>query len=161
MFFREAVTIVENPHFSKWDMRFIQMAEEVAKWSKDPRKKVGCVLVLGKRDISKGYNGFPEGLSDDFSRLTNPNFKDRVIIHAEVNAIVNAGKFGVATEGATAYVSYHPCTRCASTLIQAGIKKVICPPPKLSDEKWREDFQLASDILVEANVLTLYYELKA
>lgn len=148
-----------NPHLNKWDIRFIQRAEEVALWSKDPNKKVGCVLVLGKRSIAEGYNGFPEGLSDDLSRLKNAFFKDRVIIHAEKNAVINAGKFGVATEGATAYVNYHPCARCASVLIQAGIRKIVCPSPELASPKWKEDFKLSSDILVEANVLTLYYHL--
>lgn len=146
-----------NPHLTKWDLRFIQRAEEVSTWSKDPNKKVGCVLVLGKRSIAEGYNGFPEGLSDDLYRLRDPFFKDRVIIHAEKNAVINAGKFGVATEGATAYVTYHPCAQCASVLIQAGIRKIICPSPKLSSPKWKEDFEISSNILVEARVLTLYY----
>lgn len=150
---------MENTHsfLSKWDWRFIGRAEEIATWSKDPNKKVGCVLALGKRSIAEGYNGFPEGLSDDLSRLRNPSFKDRVILHAEKNAVINAGKFGVATEGATAYVTYHPCASCASVLIQAGIRRIVCPKPENSSEKWREDFQLSSDILVEAGVLTLYY----
>jgi dCMP deaminase len=146
-----------NPHLTKWDLRFIDRAEQISTWSKDPKKQVGCVLSLGKRVISEGYNGFPEGLSDNLSRLKSPSFKDRVILHAEANAIINAGKFGVATEGATAYVTYHPCARCASILIQAGIKKIICPSPHLAASKWKEDFDISSDILVEAGVLTLYY----
>lgn len=146
-----------NAHLTKWDWRFIHRAEAIALWSKDPNKKVGCVLALGKRSIAEGYNGFPEGLSDDLSRLKNPFFKDRVILHAEKNAVINAGKFGVATEGATAYVNYHPCASCASVLIQAGIKKVVCPSPGEASEKWKEDFKLSSDILVEAGLLTIYY----
>lgn len=162
-FSREAVTIADFPqgegnvHLTKWDWRFIQRAEAIALWSKDPNKKVGCVLALGKRSIAEGYNGFPEGLSDDLSRLKNQFFKDRVILHAEKNAVINAGKFGVATEGATAYVNYHPCASCASVLIQAGIKKIVCPSPSEASDKWKEDFKLSSDILVEAGLLTIYY----
>lgn len=148
----------KNPFLTKWDWRFIKLAEEVKTWSKDPRKQVGCVLAVGKRDISRGYNGFPEGLSDDLSRLNDPFFKGRVIIHAEVNAILNAAKFGVQTSGSTAYVTYHPCALCASQLIQAGVVKVVCPSPKLASEKWAKDFNLASQILLEAGLLTLYYE---
>lgn len=146
-----------NPHLTKWDLRFIERAEGIAQWSKDPNRQVGCVLVVGKRSIAEGYNGFPEGLSDSLSRLKDPFFKDKVILHAEKNAVINAGKFGVATEGATAYVNYHPCASCASVLIQAGIKRVICPPPSEASEKWVRDFKLSSDILVEAGVSTLYY----
>lgn len=149
----------KNPYLSKWDWRFIGIAEEVKTWSKDPRKQVGCVLAQGKRDISKGYNGFPESLSDDISKLTDPFYKGKVIIHAEVNAILNAAKFGVPTSGSTAYVTYHPCAPCASQLIQAGVMKVVCPSPHLADSKWVRDFELASQIMYEAGVLVLYYEL--
>lgn len=159
---QEAVTIANshsagNPHLTKWDLRFIERAESIAMWSKDPNKKVGCVLVREKRSVAEGYNGFPENLSDSLYRLKDPFFKDRVILHAEKNAVINAGKFGVATEGATAYVNYHPCASCASVLIQAGIRKIVCPPPSEASEKWKRDFKLSSDILVEAGVLTLYY----
>lgn len=164
--FLEAVTIAEseylgNPFLNKWDSRFVRRAEEISTWSKDPNKKVGCVLALGKRSISEGYNGFPKGLSDDLYRLTDPVFKGKVIIHAEVNAILNAARFGIPTEGCTAYVTYHPCASCASQLIEAGVEKIVCPSPKLASEKWLKDFQLASDILVEAKVKTLYYNLKS
>lgn len=147
-----------NQFLSKWDWRFIKLAEEVESWSKDPNRKVGCVLARDKRDVSKGYNGFPCGLSDDLSRLENPSYKGKVIIHAETNAVINAAKFGISTEGCTAYVTYHPCARCASVLIEAGIKKIVCPNPSLSSPKWADDFKLSSDILYESGVLTLYYK---
>ena len=147
----------KNPFLTKWDMRFIKLAEEVRTWSKDPKRQVGCVLAIDKRDVSRGYNGFPEGLSDDLSRLKDPFFKGKVIIHAEVNAILNAAKFGVKTAGSTAYVTYHPCAPCASQLIQAGVVKLVCPSPKQASDKWAMDFSLASDILFEAGVLVLYY----
>lgn len=147
-----------NPFLNKWDYRWIRIAEEVKTWSKDPNKKVGCVLVKGKRDIAKGYNGFPEKLSDDLSRLKDPGFKDKVIIHAEKNAIYHALDFGVSVRGCSAYVTFHPCARCASMLIEVGIKKIVCPSPRDSPDKWKRDFALSSDILYEAGVLVLYYD---
>jgi deoxycytidylate deaminase len=33
----------------------------VAKKSKDPRTKIGAVLVRDRRDLISGYNGIPEG----------------------------------------------------------------------------------------------------
>ena len=47
---------------SKWDVRFLKLAHEVASWSKDPSTKVGCVLVKGKKVVSLGYNGLPMGV---------------------------------------------------------------------------------------------------
>ncbi len=56
---------------SKWDTRFMRIAKnEVATWSKDPRKKVGCVIVSSDmREMSTGYNGFPQGIKDTEQRL--------------------------------------------------------------------------------------------
>jgi dCMP deaminase len=156
--FSENTPSSNNPFLSKWDFRWIKMAEEVKTWSKDPRKKVGCVLVKGKRDIAKGYNGLPEKLSDDLSRLKNPEFKDKVIIHAEKNAIYHALDFGIPVRGCTAYITYHPCARCASMLIEVGISKIVCPSPKLAPPKWEQDFSLSSNILYEAGILVLYYD---
>jgi dCMP deaminase len=159
----EAVTLGEspawvNPHLDKWDFRFIRLAEEVASWSKDPKRKVGCVISHGKRDVAKGYNGFPHSLSDDLNRLRSPAYKDKVIIHAELNAIVNASKFGVSLENATAYVTLHPCTRCSSLLVQSGIVKIVCPPPLVPESsKWYDDFKMSSDLLFEAGLTVLYY----
>ena len=48
---------------TKWDERFSRIAYEVATWSKDPGTKVGAVLVLDRRIIATGYNGFPHGHS--------------------------------------------------------------------------------------------------
>ena len=42
-----------------WDEYFINIAEQVAKKSKDPSTKTGCVIVDSKnRPVSFGYNGF-------------------------------------------------------------------------------------------------------
>jgi deoxycytidylate deaminase len=30
---------------NRWDVRFLELAKHVASWSKDPRTKVGAVLV--------------------------------------------------------------------------------------------------------------------
>lgn len=145
----------------KWDIRWIRIAEEVRTWSKDPKRKVGCVLVRDKKiDISKGYNGFPEKIPDDLNRLKDPRFKDKVIIHAEENAIYHALDLGVPVRGCTAYVTYHPCSRCASMLIKVGIQKIVCPDHRAASEKWREDFSLSSDILYEAGVKVIYYDLE-
>lgn len=146
-----------NPHLDKWDERFMRIAKEVQSWSKDPSTKCGCVLVRERRIISTGYNGLPASLSDSLDRYTDRDFKLQTIIHAEKNALFNAAKNGGSTEGATAYVTWPPCTQCASALIQAGISKVICPDPKTGPERWAKNFTLANDLLFEAGVLVLYF----
>jgi deoxycytidylate deaminase len=79
------------------------------------------------------------------------------IIHAEKNAIFNAAKNGASTEGATAYVTWPPCSQCASALVQAGVERVVCPDPKNGPERWVTNFLLANELLYEAGVKVLYY----
>lgn len=116
-----------NPDTSKWDRRFMDLAELVASWSKDPSTKVGCVIVNDLRQvISLGYNGFPRGVDDDLRRYENRENKYLMVQHAEANAMHNAIQ---SPRGCTAYVTAHPCSQCAGALIQCGVKRVVCPDP--------------------------------
>jgi dCMP deaminase len=146
-----------SQHLSHWDSRFLRIAHEVQSWSKDPSTKCGCVLVRDRRIISTGYNGLPASLSDSLDRYRDRDFKLATIIHAEKNAIFNAAKNGASTEGATAYVTWPPCSQCASALVQAGVEKVVCPDPKNGPERWVTNFLLANELLYEAGVKVLYY----
>ena len=141
----------------KWDRRFMRIADEVQSWSKDPSTKCGCVIVRDRRILSTGYNGLPANLSDSLTRYQDREYKLATIIHAEKNAIFNAAKNGSNTEGSTAYVTWPPCSQCASALIQAGIAKVVCPNPNTAPERWRANFQIANELLYEAGVFVLYF----
>jgi len=129
----------------------------VQSWSKDPSTKCGCVLVKDRRILSTGYNGLPASLSDSLDRYQNREFKLATIIHAEKNAIFNAAKNGSTTEGSTAYITWPPCSQCASALIQAGVVKVVCPNPNLSPERWKANFLIANELLYEAGVTVIYF----
>jgi len=126
-------------------------------WSKDPGTKVGCVLVQDRRIVSTGYNGFPIGISDDFRRYGDRDYKLNTTVHAETNAIINSAKNGTRVEGSTLYVTFPPCSHCASAIIQAGVTKIICPNPKSSPERWRQNFLSAGELFFEAGVKVLYY----
>lgn len=101
-----------------------------AKKSKDPRTKVGAVIVDMERRqaVSGGYNGPPRGWEDDTDDWhTDREFKALVCEHAERNAIYNAARLGVKTEGCDIFVTLAPCNECARALWQAGIKNVWVP----------------------------------
>ncbi len=136
----------------KWHIRFMKLATEVASWSKDPSTKVGCVLVRDKKVLSTGYNGLPKNLSDDLNILNDREKKYELTVHAEVNAVTTAALHGISTEGATAYVTFNPCSRCAAVLINAGIDSVISNGGSIIPTRWLENFILASRILAEAGV---------
>ena len=137
----------------KWDARFLELAAHISGWSKDPSTKVGCIVVGTDREIrSTGFNGFPRGIADDAERLENREFKYPLICHAEENAIMHAARVGVSLRECTAYVTWPPCTRCARSLIQAGIVEVVYPANCEVPERWRKDFDMSSSMMNEAGV---------
>lgn len=112
-------------HISK-ENYFMSLAFLSAKRSKDPNTQVGAVIVNPKnRIIGMGYNGFPNGCKDYFPWNREGDFlqtKYPYVVHAEVNAIMNAtGNL----ENSTLYCTLHPCNECAKIIAQAGIKKVV------------------------------------
>ena len=137
----------------KWDERFIELAQLIASWSKDPSTKMGCVIVGPDKEIrSTGFNGFPRGFADREDRLQDRNTKYSFICHAEENAIMHAARVGVSLKGCAAYTSsWPPCTRCARSLIQAGITEII-HPACVVPERWIEDFRLAAELLGETGI---------
>ena len=146
-----------NAHLDHWDKRFLRIAEEIKTWSKDPGTKVGSVIVNSRRILATGYNGFAQNLSDSLDRYMDRDFKLLTVLHSEVNAILNAAKNGTKVEGSTLYVTFPPCSQCASAVIQAGVAKVVCPDPASAPERWRSNFIAANNLFYEAGVKVLYY----
>ena len=114
-----------------WDKRFLNLADHVAQWSKDPRTKVGAVIVdEKKRVLSVGYNGFPRGVDDSEDRYQDRPTKHLFVAHAERNALDNAP---LMVEGCTIYVPLLPCNECAKSIIQKGISRVVAYKPNRED----------------------------
>ncbi len=110
------------------------------------------MIVGPDREIrSTGYNGFPRGVADDH-RLDDRAKKYPLICHAEENAIMHAARIGVPLAGCSAFVTWPPCTRCARSLIQAGIARVVYPSDEPVPERWAEDFAMSMSMLREAGV---------
>ena len=111
-------------------------------------------MVVGPdREIrSTGFNGFPRGIQDSDDRLTNRDLKYPLICHAEENAIMHAARIGLALKGCTAYVTWPPCTRCARSLIQAGVSEIVIPSGLEIPDRWRDDFEMSMGLLREAGV---------
>ena len=133
-----------------WHIRFLALAAHVATWSRDPDKKVGSVVVRPDKTIATmGFNGFPRGVDDLPERLGNRDLKLEMVVHAEMNAILHARE---PLHGYTLYVwPFHPCTRCAAAIIQAGIRHVVTVPWKKTT-KWAANIDLASTMLKEAGI---------
>ena len=137
---------------SIWDKRYLKMAELVASWSKDPKAHVGAVIVRDNRVVATGFNGFPSGVLDD-DRLQDQETKLAMTVHAEVNALVSAGD---RAQGATIYVWGKPvCSRCASSIIQAGLMRVVeirASTQTTKPSKWDQSGELAKKMFSETGI---------
>lgn len=137
---------------NKWDARFLDVAILAANWSKDPNAKVGAVIVDAQGQIAGvGYNGFPKLVEDSAERYGNADTKLEMVVHAEENAILGAG---VRARNGSIFVFGKPiCARCAGTIIQAGVKRVVAQEPKKgTDSKWDKSGQIARKMLDEAKI---------
>ena len=132
---------------SKWDYRFMDVARLVASWSKDPRCKVGAVIVKDRRILSTGYNGFPRGLSDSLEQYSDRQFKNSHVVHAETNAIYNSP---IQPKSCSMYCTFAPCLNCSLAIIQAGVTEVICPT--IVDGNWRANQEEAKAYMKEAKL---------
>ena len=150
--------LLDSKPMEKWDARFCELAKFVSEWSKDPNAKVGAV-VFSKRggDVSIGYNGFPMGVEDSAERLEDLETKLELIVHAEQNALIAAGS---RTMGSTLFVWGKPvCARCAGSIIQAGVKRVVAlnPDSVNAESKWYKTGKVAQQIFLEAGVEVDFY----
>lgn len=147
----------------KWDRHFITLALENARMSKDPATQAGAVIVGPDREVrSMGYNGLPRGIADTPERLQNKELKRSLVVHAEMNAILNAARIGVSTRGCTLYLALTdesgavwggpPCTRCTVEIIQAGITEVVAKPFKNQASYWAESVEQARALIQEAQI---------
>jgi len=114
-----------HQYIEEWDEYFLAIAETVARKSKDPRCKVGAVVVSAdKLILSTGFNGLARGVFDDQELLTDTDEKLKWICHAEVNAILNAARTGVGLKDCSLFVNKFPCLACCNAIVQAGIKRI-------------------------------------
>lgn len=123
--------MTERPN---WDDYFMKIATLVAERSTCRRHHVGAVVVRDKRILTTGYNGAAAGLKDCLElgclRDQNniPSGERHEIcraIHAEQNAIIQAGLHGINIGDATIYCTHPPCILCAKMLANAKIKKFV------------------------------------
>ena len=122
--------------YISWGEYFMGVALLASMRSKDPSTQVGACIVDGeKRILSTGYNGFPQGCSDDEFPWNRDESKGETkyqfVVHAELNAILNAR--GKNLSGSVVYVALFPCNECAKAIIQSGIKEVVYLSDKYHD----------------------------
>lgn len=147
----------------RWDRHFLGMCLYHAKLSKDPSTQVGSVIVGPDREIlSAGFNGFPRRIADTPERLADRDTKLKLVVHAEMNALLAAARTGMRLKGCTLYLAAKdntgmiwggpPCTRCVVEIIQVGISEIVSYPLKSIPSRWHDDLRLARELVEEAGI---------
>lgn len=114
-----------------WDDYFLAIACTVSARADCARKQHGAVIVSPEhRILATGYNGTPPGDKRscwhgdcprrDAAVGTN-DYSNCIALHAEQNAIANAGN----VRGATIYITGEPCNMCAKLIAAAGIVRTV------------------------------------
>ncbi|OIO76377.1 MAG: cytidine deaminase [Elusimicrobia bacterium CG1_02_37_114] len=117
-----------------WDEYFMKLALLVAERSTCRRHHIGTVLVRDKKILTTGYNGAASGTKDCLElgclreKMKIPSGTRHEIcraIHAEQNAIIQAGLHGISIENATIYCTHSPCILCAKMIVNAKISRFV------------------------------------
>src|SRR5690349_21236671 len=125
-----------------WDNIWMELAQNIASRSNDPRLKVGCVIVTSDNEsvLSIGYNGDEKGGKNapDSLEPGKSNF-----IHAEVNAICKLNYTDPRER--KLYLTHSPCPVCCKLIVNANIKEVV----------WCEEYrdQTGLDILRRSGII--------
>ncbi|MEI6191305.1 MAG: cytidine/deoxycytidylate deaminase family protein [bacterium] len=150
-----------------WDEYFMNIVHAVGARATCDRGRTGCVLVKDKHIISTGYVGSPAGCvsCDDVGHEMNSvTHEDGTVskhcirtTHNEQNAITQAARMGVATDGATLYCMMTPCYTCAKLIINAGIKRVVAEKDYHAGARSKEVFKEAGVLYELLNEETVIY----
>jgi dCMP deaminase len=137
-----------------WDTYFMDIAYMASTRSRCSRRKVGAVLVQGKKLLGTAYNGAPSGVEDcseagcmlvEEYEVKVENGEQKLIrkqrcvrtIHAEQNLLLFTDRHD--REGSTVYVTDQPCWTCANMLANSGIVEIVYDRPYPKDAEKVEE----------------------
>jgi dCMP deaminase len=119
-----------------WDEYFLRFASQAAERSDCIRAQVGAVIVNARHKVKgTGYNNSPVGVESCLTRgfcyrianniESGTRYETCRSIHAEQNAIIQAGEDNCV--GSTIYIYGHNqvCVLCKRFILNAGIARVL------------------------------------
>ena len=140
------------PDFETW----VKIADDrAARRSPDPSRKSACLFINEDTGdiLAEGVNTFAQGILPKTERLERPaNYS--WIMHAEIKAVAQAARSQVSLEGSTAVLNWFPCAPCANSLVDVGVRRVVCLEPNWDDPNY--NFIPAYEALEEAGVQIVF-----
>lgn len=147
---------------NRWDSFFMDIATRTAAMSRAVKMRVGAVAVRQRRIVLCGFNGTPEGSSNECEHRIYPTSQDLgwmsheeiraqypyiddqgahyglvtrpEVMHAEENLILFSSKKGIALEGCEIFCTHQPCLNCARMIYGAGFTRVVYREPYHCDD---------------------------
>ncbi|KAK9471511.1 cytidine deaminase-like protein [Dipodascopsis tothii] len=141
-----------------WDEYFMHLASLASRRSNCMKRRVGCVLVRGRRVIATGYNGTPRGIANcneggcprcNSGAARGTDLFTCLCMHAEENALLEAGRERVGSD-AILYCDTCPCLTCCVKIVQIGIVEVVYAQEYSMDT-------MSSTVFKEAGVVLRQY----
>lgn len=124
--------------------------------SRDPRTQNAALLVnpANGEILVASVNNFPRGVDENLTRWEKP-LKHSYVEHAERNAIYEAARKGIKTEGLVLYAPWFACDNCARAIIQSRIGCVIGHDALIHRQRpdWAESIRIADGMLTESGTL--------
>lgn len=151
-----------------WDEYFLGLLDPIGARATCNRGRSGSVIVSQDNTIlATGYVGSPPGQPhcDDIGHLMKTLIHEdgrqsqhcMRTLHAEENAILQAGKEGIKLGGTTIYSKMVPCYNCAMRICRVGIKRVVAQKRYHADGPSMELFKNAGvQVLVIDNNVEAY-----
>jgi len=96
------------------------------------------------------------GINDDVNERHDRPLKYKWVCHAERNAMDLAPRD---LSGCIMFVTFSPCSSCAQSIIQRGIKTVVVDATYIENEmttRWKDDMDVALEMMEEAGVAVLW-----
>jgi len=112
------------------DNMFMDVAEVIAARSTCPDgARHGAVLVMDGHIVATGYGSPAAGVPPCDECWLRKKYKETGVkdwsvcpsVHAELNAVAMAAKFGIRVWGSTVFLTKEPCEPCARLLKNAGV----------------------------------------
>lgn len=126
-----------------WDSYFMRLADLAALRSNCMKRRVGCVIVKDNRVVATGYNGTPRHLTNcneggcprcNQGQGSGAALSTCLCLHAEENALLEAGRDRIAGDNSILYCNTCPCLTCSIKIVQSGIKQVVYAQSYSMDE---------------------------
>lgn len=142
-----------------WDAYFMRLADLAALRSNCMKRRVGCVVVRDNRVVATGYNGTPRHLKNcneggcsrcNKGQGSGASLSTCLCLHAEENALLEAGRDRIDGENPILYCNTCPCLTCSIKIVQCGIKQVVYAQSYSMDEK-------AHKVMNEARIVLRQY----